>query len=70
MTNTPADKLAAASRWTLGIPDAEFHQRTPLKGLITKAEVRVIALSKMRLREDSVAWGPHSRDRSSGESTR
>lgn len=55
MTNVP-DRPTASALWPLGIPDAEFHQRTPLKGLITKAEVRVIALSKMRLREDSVAW--------------
>ena len=42
--------------WTIGIPDEEFHQRRPLQGLITKAEVRVIALSKLRIRPDSVVW--------------
>lgn len=45
-----------ARPWTLGIPDEEFYQRKPLKGLITKSEVRVIALAKMRLKEDSIAW--------------
>ena len=42
--------------WTIGIPDEEFFQRRPLQGLITKAEVRVIALSKLRIRPDSVVW--------------
>ncbi len=44
------------TRWTIGIPDKEFHQRKPLQGLITKAEVRVISLSKMCIRSDSVVW--------------
>jgi precorrin-6Y C5,15-methyltransferase (decarboxylating) len=42
--------------WTPGIPDEEFHCREPRRGLITKAEVRVISLAKLRLREDSVVW--------------
>lgn len=42
--------------WTTGIPDEEFHCREPRRGLITKAEVRVISLAKLRLREDSVVW--------------
>lgn len=42
--------------WTLGIPDAEFHQRKPESGLLTKAEVRVVALSKLRIRPDSTVW--------------
>lgn len=45
-----------ATFWTLGIPDEEFFQRRPERGLLTKAEVRVIALSKLRLRPDSVVW--------------
>lgn len=44
------------SSWGLGIPDGEFFQRHPRKGLITKMEVRVIALAKLGLREDSVVW--------------
>lgn len=39
-----------------GIPESLFLQRKPKAGLITKSEVRVIALSKMRLRPDSVVW--------------
>jgi precorrin-6Y C5,15-methyltransferase (decarboxylating) len=42
--------------WTIGIPDEEFFQRTPQKGLITKAEVRVISLSKMKISSQSVVW--------------
>lgn len=42
--------------WTLGIPDREFFQRKPERGLLTKAEVRVIALAKLRIKADSVVW--------------
>lgn len=42
--------------WTLGIPDHEFHQRKPDKGLITKREVRVLSLAQLQLRTDSVVW--------------
>ena len=47
---------SAAKEWTWGIPDLEFYQRTPEKGLITKSEVRVLSLSKMGIRKDSVIW--------------
>ncbi|MDP2661568.1 MAG: precorrin-6y C5,15-methyltransferase (decarboxylating) subunit CbiE [Dehalococcoidia bacterium] len=43
-------------QWTLGIPDEEFLKRKPLNGLITKAEVRVVSLSKLNLRDDSLVW--------------
>ncbi|HLG22199.1 MAG TPA: precorrin-6Y C5,15-methyltransferase (decarboxylating) subunit CbiT [Candidatus Manganitrophaceae bacterium] len=42
--------------WTFGIPEEAFAHRRPKLGLITKTEVRVISLSKMRLREKSVVW--------------
>ncbi len=42
--------------WPIGIPDDEFFQRKPRSGLITRSEVRVISLSKMRIREDSMVW--------------
>ncbi|MCL4368674.1 MAG: precorrin-6y C5,15-methyltransferase (decarboxylating) subunit CbiE [Actinobacteria bacterium] len=45
----PADKMA----WPHGIPEREFHHRG---GLITKAEVRLATLAKLRLRETSVVW--------------
>jgi precorrin-6B C5,15-methyltransferase / cobalt-precorrin-6B C5,C15-methyltransferase len=42
--------------WSFGIPEEAFYQRQPLKGLITKTEVRVISLAKMRLRPGNVVW--------------
>lgn len=42
--------------WTIGIPDGEFYQRTPEKGLITKQEVRVVSLSKMNIFKNSITW--------------
>jgi precorrin-6B C5,15-methyltransferase / cobalt-precorrin-6B C5,C15-methyltransferase len=47
---------AAVPRWSLGMEDAEFFQRKPDKGLITKREVRVLSLSELRLQPDSVVW--------------
>ncbi len=49
-------KENSLKEWPLGIPDMEFYQRTPEKGLITKSEVRVLSLSKMHIRKDSVVW--------------
>lgn len=46
----------ARRTWTLGIPDDEFFQRRPKAGLITKAEVRVLALSRLALRDNSIVW--------------
>ena len=42
--------------WTFGIPEEAFYQRQPLKGLITKTEVRVLSLAKMRLRPGNLVW--------------
>ncbi|WP_139489039.1 precorrin-6y C5,15-methyltransferase (decarboxylating) subunit CbiE [Brevibacillus dissolubilis] len=42
--------------WTVGIPDEEFIQRKPDKGLITKKEVRVISLAELNLQKDSIVW--------------
>ncbi|ODA15373.1 cobalamin biosynthesis protein CbiE [Geobacillus thermoleovorans] len=42
--------------WPLGIDDDEFFQRKPDKGLITKKEIRVLSVSALRLRPDSVVW--------------
>ncbi|WP_432380680.1 precorrin-6y C5,15-methyltransferase (decarboxylating) subunit CbiE [Duganella sp. P38] len=39
-----------------GLADAEFAQRQPEKGLITKQEVRAVSLARMQLRADSVVW--------------
>ncbi len=43
-------------QYTFGIPEDEFECMKPRRGLITKAEVRVISLSKMALQKDSVVW--------------
>lgn len=42
--------------WTLGIPDHEFDQRKPDKGLITKREIRVLSLAQLQLRTNSIVW--------------
>jgi precorrin-6Y C5,15-methyltransferase (decarboxylating) len=41
---------------TPGIHEDEFQQRKPLKGLITKWEVRVLALSRMSVAPAKVVW--------------
>src|SRR5487761_1281503 len=42
--------------WTFGIPEEAFYQRQPLKGLITKTEVRVLSLARLRLRPGNLVW--------------
>ncbi len=50
------EQETARRGWTLGIPDEEFFQRKPKAGLITKCEVRVLVLSRLALRDDSIMW--------------
>ena len=38
------------------IPDAEFDQKKPIRGLITKREVRVLALARLGLRPGDTCW--------------
>ena len=40
----------------LGLPDSAFEQRRPLKGQITKREVRALSLYSLGLRPGSVVW--------------
>lgn len=40
----------------LGLPDDAFDQRRPLRGQITKREVRAISLYSLGLRRDSIVW--------------
>ena len=40
----------------LGLPDDAFEQRRPLRGQITKREVRAVTLYSLWLRPDSVVW--------------
>lgn len=42
--------------WSLGIPDQEFIQRKPDKGLITKKEVRVLSVAELNLTDKSIVW--------------
>lgn len=39
-----------------GLPDTQYQQRQPDKGLITKQEVRAVSLARLGLRADSVVW--------------
>lgn len=39
-----------------GLPDSEFHQRKPDKGLITKREIRAVSLARMQLCRDAIVW--------------
>ncbi|MGH7441403.1 MAG: precorrin-6y C5,15-methyltransferase (decarboxylating) subunit CbiE [bacterium] len=49
----PTDSRAV---WTFGLDEEAFVQRRPEKGLITKSEVRVLSLAKMRLFPGAVSW--------------
>ena len=40
----------------LGLPDDAFEQRRPLRGQITKREVRAVSLYLLGIREDSLVW--------------
>ena len=40
----------------LGLSDDAFAQKRPLRGLITKSEVRAVSLYKLGLRRDSIVW--------------
>ena len=61
VSSQPADsdrKTDAAIILTraLGLPDSAFEQRTPLRGQITKREVRAVSLYALGLRPSSVVW--------------
>ncbi len=51
----PAGASIRRSR-PLGLPDDAFQQRRPLRGQITKAEVRAVSLYFLGLRHNSVVW--------------
>ena len=40
----------------LGLRDEDFEQRRPLRGQITKREVRAFSLYCLGLRPDSIVW--------------
>ncbi len=44
-------------RWpVLGLPDGAFEQRRPLRGLITRQEVRLVSLARLELPPAGVLW--------------
>lgn len=49
-------KNRPSKTWTTGIPDKEFSQRKPDKGLITKRDIRVLSIGRMNIRPDSIVW--------------
>lgn len=49
-------KKGESPHWPIGIDDAEFIQRKPDKGLITKKEIRTLSISALRLMDDSTVW--------------
>jgi precorrin-6B C5,15-methyltransferase / cobalt-precorrin-6B C5,C15-methyltransferase len=49
-------KTGSSPEWPIGIPDEEFLQRRPDKGLITKKEIRTLSLSELKLKKNSVVW--------------
>lgn len=40
----------------LGLPDEAFEQRSPLRGQITKREVRAVSLYLLGIRSDGIVW--------------
>ena len=51
-----AEQAAKGELLSLGLPDDAFEQRRPLRGQITKREVRAVSLYLLGLRSDSVVW--------------
>ena len=53
--NVPVHTEPATGR-ALGLADDELEQRRPLRGQITKSEVRAVSLYALQLRPDSLVW--------------
>ena len=51
-----AEREAQGEFRSLGLPDDAFEQRRPLRGQITKREVRAVSLYLLGIRSDSVVW--------------
>ena len=56
MTEACASGSAKVVERPLGLLDDAFAQRRPIRGLITKSEVRAVSLYKLGLRRDSIVW--------------
>jgi precorrin-6Y C5,15-methyltransferase (decarboxylating) len=50
------EQYTAARPRPLGLSDESFEQRRPLRGQITKREVRAVSLYSLGIRSDSVIW--------------
>lgn len=50
------ERSGTERRAIFGFEDADFVQRQPEKGLITKLEARAVSLAKLGLRADSMVW--------------
>ena len=53
---TMVKPAAAVESRPLGLPDDAFEQRRPLRGQVTKREVRAVSLYSLGLKSDSVVW--------------
>ena len=53
--NLPVETAPSVDR-ALGLPDDALEQRRPLRGQITKSEVRAVSLYTLQLRPDSLVW--------------
>ena len=51
-----ANQIRVESARPLGLPDDAFEQRHPLRGQITKREVRAVSLYSLGLRPGSIVW--------------
>ena len=52
----PTVETAPAVSRALGLSDDAFAQRRPVRGQITKSEVRAVSLYALQLRPDSLVW--------------
>ncbi len=50
------DPTIDVKQYGLGIADEAFAQRKPDRGMVTKREIRVLSLSELQLKPDSVLW--------------
>lgn len=50
------DRVQPAAYPLMGLADADYIQRQPEKGLITKQEVRAVSLARLQIRDSSVIW--------------
>lgn len=50
------EPAADTKHFGLGIHDDEFAQRKPVRGMVTKREVRVLSLSELNLKPNDVLW--------------